>query len=36
MGGKRDQLAGKQQERYGYANDPAGNELDEFSEALNP
>ena len=32
--GKRDQLAGKLQERYGYAKEQAERELDEFADAL--
>jgi uncharacterized protein YjbJ (UPF0337 family) len=32
--GKRDQLAGKLQERYGYARDRAERELDEFARTL--
>ena len=34
--GKRDQLAGLLQQRYGYAKDEAHKELDEFSQALKP
>jgi uncharacterized protein YjbJ (UPF0337 family) len=34
--GKRDQLAGILQQRYGYAKDQAEKELDEFSKALKP
>ncbi len=34
--GKRDQLAGILQQRYGYTKDQAEKELDEFSEALKP
>jgi uncharacterized protein YjbJ (UPF0337 family) len=34
--GKRDQLAGLLQQRYGYAKDQAEKELDEFSKALKP
>jgi len=36
IAGKREQLAGKLQERYGYAKDRAERELDEFSHSLNP
>ena len=36
IAGKRDQLAGKLQERYGYAKDKAEKELDEFSRSLQP
>ena len=32
--GKRDQLAGKLQERYGYTKEQAERELDEFSESM--
>lgn len=32
--GKRDQLAGRLQERYGYAKEKAEKELDEFVKAL--
>jgi len=32
--GKRDQLAGKLQERYGYGKEEAERELDSFSQAL--
>jgi uncharacterized protein YjbJ (UPF0337 family) len=32
--GKRDQLAGKLQERYGYARDRAERELEEFARTL--
>jgi uncharacterized protein YjbJ (UPF0337 family) len=32
--GKRDQLAGKLQERYGYAKEQAERELDDFARAL--
>jgi uncharacterized protein YjbJ (UPF0337 family) len=32
--GKRDQLAGKLQERYAYAKDRAERELDEFAQTL--
>jgi uncharacterized protein YjbJ (UPF0337 family) len=35
IGGKRDKLAGKLQERYGYAKEQAERELDEFIESLN-
>jgi uncharacterized protein YjbJ (UPF0337 family) len=34
IAGKRDQLAGLLQQRYGYAKDQAEKELDEFSQAL--
>jgi uncharacterized protein YjbJ (UPF0337 family) len=34
--GKRDQLVGKLQERYGYGKDQAERELDEFTRNLNP
>lgn len=34
IGGKRDQLAGKLQERYGYAKERAEKELDEFTASL--
>jgi uncharacterized protein YjbJ (UPF0337 family) len=34
--GKRDQLAGLLQQRYGYAKEQAETELDEFSSALKP
>jgi len=34
IAGKRDQLAGKLQERYGYAKDQAERELDEFTRTL--
>jgi len=36
IAGKRDELAGKLQERYGYAKDKAEKELDEFSRSLQP
>lgn len=36
IAGKRDQLAGKLQEHYGYAKDQAEKELDEFTNALKP
>jgi uncharacterized protein YjbJ (UPF0337 family) len=36
IAGKRDQLAGLLQQRYGYAKDQAEKELDEFSRALKP
>jgi uncharacterized protein YjbJ (UPF0337 family) len=36
IAGKRDQLAGKLQERYGYEKGQAEKELDEFSRALKP
>lgn len=34
IAGKRTRLAGKLQERYGYAEEQAHKELDEFSKAL--
>jgi uncharacterized protein YjbJ (UPF0337 family) len=34
IAGKRDQLAGVLQQRYGYAKDQAEKELDEFTKAL--
>lgn len=34
IAGKRDQLAGKLQERYGYAKERAEKELDEFTASL--
>jgi uncharacterized protein YjbJ (UPF0337 family) len=34
IAGKRDQLAGLLQKKYGYAKDEAEKELDEFSRAL--
>jgi uncharacterized protein YjbJ (UPF0337 family) len=34
INGKRDQLAGKLQERYGYAKEKAEKELDEFANTL--
>lgn len=34
IAGKRDQLAGVLQERYGYAKEQAENVLDEFTKAL--
>ena len=34
IAGKRDQLAGKLQERYGYAKERAERELDEFVRSL--
>ena len=34
IAGKRDQLAGKLQERYGLAKDKAEKELDDFAKAL--
>jgi uncharacterized protein YjbJ (UPF0337 family) len=34
--GRRDQLAGKLQERYGYAKDQAEREDDEFARTLQP
>ena len=36
IGGKKDQLAGKLQERYGFAKDRAETELDEFARSLQP
>jgi uncharacterized protein YjbJ (UPF0337 family) len=36
IAGKRDQLAGILQQRYGYEKDQAEKELDEFSRALKP
>jgi uncharacterized protein YjbJ (UPF0337 family) len=36
VAGKRDQLAGLLQQRYGYAKDQAEKELDEFMRALKP
>jgi uncharacterized protein YjbJ (UPF0337 family) len=36
IAGKRDQLAGLLQKKYGYAKDQAEKELDEFSKALKP
>ena len=35
VAGKRDQLAGKLQERYGYEKEQAEKELDEFTRTLN-
>ncbi|MCC6793801.1 MAG: CsbD family protein [Candidatus Hydrogenedentes bacterium] len=34
IAGKRDQLAGKLQERYGYAKDRAERELDDFIQSV--
>jgi uncharacterized protein YjbJ (UPF0337 family) len=34
IAGKRDQLAGKLQERYGYGKEQAERELDEFADTL--
>jgi uncharacterized protein YjbJ (UPF0337 family) len=34
IAGRKDQLAGKLQERYGYGKDQAERELDEFSRTL--
>ena len=34
LGGKKDQLAGKLQERYGYEKDRAEKELDDFARTL--
>ena len=36
IAGKRDQLAGVLQERYGYAKEQVEKELDEFTNALKP
>ena len=36
VAGKRDQLAGLLQQRYGYAKDQAEHELNEFSRGLKP
>jgi len=36
IAGKRDQFAGKLQERYGYAKEQAERELDDFARALEP
>ncbi len=36
IAGKRDQLAGILQERYGYAKEKAEHELDEFMKGLKP
>jgi len=36
ISGKRDQLAGILQERYGYEKEKAETELDEFARALKP
>jgi len=36
IAGKRDQLAGLLQQKYGYAKDQAEKELDEFTKALKP
>jgi uncharacterized protein YjbJ (UPF0337 family) len=36
IGGKRDQLAGLLQQRYGYEKARAEKELDEFAKALKP
>jgi uncharacterized protein YjbJ (UPF0337 family) len=36
IAGKRDELAGKLQERYGYAKDQAEQELDGFLNSLEP
>ena len=35
VAGKRDQLAGKLQERYGFGKEQAEKELDEFARTLN-
>lgn len=34
--GRRDQLTGRLQERYGYTKERAESEIDEFSRTLNP
>jgi uncharacterized protein YjbJ (UPF0337 family) len=36
IAGKRDQLAGLLQQKYGYAKEQAEKELDEFSRSLKP
>ena len=36
VAGKRDQLAGRLQQRYGYGKDQAERELDEFARSLQP
>jgi uncharacterized protein YjbJ (UPF0337 family) len=36
IAGKRDQLAGLLQQKYGYAKDQVEKELDEFTKALKP
>jgi uncharacterized protein YjbJ (UPF0337 family) len=36
IAGKRDELVGKLQERYGYEKDQAERELDEFTRSLKP
>lgn len=36
IAGKREQLAGLLQERYGYAKDQAEMEIDQFAKALKP
>jgi len=36
IAGKRDELAGKLQQRYGYEKDQAEKELDAFSRSLQP
>ena len=36
IAGKRDRLAGKLQERYGYAKEQAHKELDAFAKTLQP
>jgi uncharacterized protein YjbJ (UPF0337 family) len=36
VGGKRDQLAGLLQQRYGYAKERAEKELDDFTRSLKP
>ncbi len=35
IGGKRDELVGKLQERYGYQKDRAEKELDDFTRSIN-
>jgi uncharacterized protein YjbJ (UPF0337 family) len=35
VAGRRDQLAGKLQEKYGYAKEQAEKELDDFARSLN-
>lgn len=36
IAGKRDQLAGKLQERYGYGKEEADKQLNEFARTINP
>ena len=36
INGRRDQLEGRLQQRYGYAKDQAEKELDEFTKSLEP